>query len=101
MATAPFLLLIVAAVPRADAAPAIVQPHEARAPIAAVVARPVVVEDEATQRAQLAVAVAPQLSKRPVREPLIAALPTAPLEVETPPLLAPRVEPAQPRGPPA
>ena len=106
MATAPFLLLIVAALPRAEAAPiASTVTHEARAPvatpIATVVVRTVAVEDEHARGAQLAIAPAPTVAKRPAKEPLIAALPTAPLEVESPPVLAPRVEPGEPRGPPA
>jgi hypothetical protein len=99
VATAPFLLLIVAALPRAEAVPVASVTHEARAPIATVVAR-VAVDDDDTKAAQLAVAAAPTIAKRPAREPLFAALPTAPLEVESPPVLTPRVEPGEPRGPP-
>jgi hypothetical protein len=99
VATAPFLLLIVAALPRAEALPvASTITHEARAAVATVVARVVASENEQDRGAQLAVAHAP-VAKKSARPTLIAALPTPPLEVETPPVLAVRVEFGEPRGP--
>ena len=102
MATAPFLLLIVAALPRVEAAP-VASPisHEAHAPIATVVARAAAAENDDSRCTQLAIAPAPTMTARPAKAPLIAALPTPPLFVDTPPVLAPRVEPGEPRGPPA
>lgn len=103
MATAPFLLLIVAALPRAEAAPvASTIAHEARA-VASVVTRAVVaaVDENDDVKAQLAIAQAPAVTKRAPKPKLIAALPTPPLEVAAPPVLAARVEPGEPRGPPA
>lgn len=100
MATAPFLLLIVAALPRVEAAPIATITHEARAPIATVAARVAVCETDDDKCAQLALVPAP-VAKKPARPKLIAALPTPPLFVEVPPVLAPRVEPGEPRGPPA
>ena len=103
MATAPLLLLIVAALPRADAVP--VAPA-----IAAPVARVVVVlaslaaalEDEDGARSHASpLALAPaRASKRPARAPLVQALPIA-LRTRATPSLAPRVEPRASCGPPA
>lgn len=103
MATAPFLLLIVAALPRAEAAPVVSTiAHEARA-AASVVTRAVVaaIDESDDVKAQLAIAHAPAVTKRLPKPKLIAALPTPPLAVEAPPVLAARVEPGEPRGPPA
>lgn len=103
MATAPFLLLIVAALPRAEAAPiasTLTVQHETRVAVTTVVARAAVEHDD-SQGAQVAIAAAPTTTKRAPKPKLIAALPTPPLEVETPPVLAARVEPGEPRGPPA
>ena len=110
MATAPLLMLIVAALPRAEAAP--VPASELTAPAAVVVraavlhrfsqrlSQPGARDDEQARAPVLAIAPAGE-TKRPAREPLVQALVLLPSWRGVAPALAPRTEPGDARGPPA
>lgn len=103
MATAPLLMLIVAALPRAEAVPV---PAELAAPAALVRCALVLQERDSVDHQQRAsapsFAVVPARSaKRPAREPLVQALALAPAAPGLAPALAPRTEPGAARGPPA